>query len=134
MRFVMRSGAISDRFGEKLNEAFVADALRHVGGGRWVFAMLAPSGDHYTLFAQGDLFSRDLRELDFALAANPHYAYCRQLGQLRPVAGFRIAQRGDAAYLDRLRQRGQRLGDIKPCALSLLDGWETWFDGEAIEP
>ena len=26
-------------------------------------------------------------------------------------------------YLDHCRQRGQRLGDVKPLALSPLDGW-----------
>jgi hypothetical protein len=36
------------------------------------------------------------------------------------------------AYVTRLRAAGQRLGDIKPTTLSLLDGWSAHFPGRYV--
>jgi hypothetical protein len=84
-------------------------------------------GCRYTLYVSGDAAAVAdpglVDALDALLSRNPQYAYCRRLGQLhRPRA---VCARGDAyaAYADRLTRAGQRLGDIKPMALSPLDGW-----------
>ena len=66
-------------------------------------------------------------ELDQALSANPHYKYCRDLGQLLPARVARVSCDGAAAYIDACQRRGQRLGDIKASALSSRSGWAEVF-------
>ncbi len=129
IRFLGRTGNVSDRFGEKLAEAFVAgvvNQLRIRHGPDWRFAMLAPDGSRYALFIEGKLCGSLAQELDAGLRRNPHYAYCRDLGQLgRPVIhGVRDA---DAAFIRRMTSSGQHIGDIKPTVLSRLDGWSHFF-------
>lgn len=129
VRFVGRAGNVSDRFGEKLDEPFVTDVLRQLRGEAgpvWRFAMLAPAGDHYDLFVEGDALDDVATRADALLRQNPHYAYCRDLGQLKGVRLHRVTH-GDATYVRRLVGLGQRLGDIKPAALSKLDGWAEHF-------
>jgi hypothetical protein len=65
--------------------------------------------------------------LDVALQENPHYRVARRLGQLAPVRLVRVGPGASEAYLERLHRSGQRLGDIKPVALSRLDGWAGWL-------
>lgn len=135
IRFVMRTGAVSDRFGEKLSEGFVASILNRLQrelSKTWQFAMLAPACDQYVLYVEGDLDSRALERFEELLQLNPHYAHCRQLRQLRHVGGLHIRNGGAKVFLDRIRQTGQRLGDIKPQAISTLDGWGAWFEAEAV--
>jgi hypothetical protein len=36
-----------------------------------------------------------------------------------------------ARYVERLRERGARLGDVKPAAMSPLDGWREVLGGVA---
>ncbi|MFL6193065.1 MAG: GH3 auxin-responsive promoter, partial [Thermoanaerobaculia bacterium] len=67
------------------------------------------------------------------LAANPHYRACVALGQLAPARVRPIQGDGFARYARRCRERGQRLGDVKPLALSPIPGWAPFFlyNGEA---
>ena len=67
--------------------------------------------------------------IDDALSANPHYRYCRQLGQLGPVRVFAIDRGAHAAYLAHRNASGQALGNIKPAALSAESGWSRRFEG-----
>lgn len=134
LKFLGRNGNVSDCCGEKLSETFVAEVLRGIfltGGPR--FALLAPDdsteGCGYTLYLEGAASSDCAERLDAALCRNPHYAYCRQLGQLQAPRLFAISDRGYEAYAARLAARGARLGDIKPAALSQLDGWSDVFAG-----
>lgn len=134
IRFVGRAGAVSDRAGEKLTDSFVRQVLAELfctRGEPPSFAMLAPdfdaAGCRYTLYVNSPAALEAAAPLDELLARNPQYAYCRKLGQLLPA---RIALvRGDAfvAYTDRLMSIGQRLGEIKPASLSLLDGWSAFL-------
>src|SRR5207247_2121234 len=86
LQFLGRTGNISDRFGEKLSEAFVAQVIEEALANRPVpsFAFLAPDEDHsgcrYTLYVEGDIQSEVASRLDTLLRANPHYAWCRELG------------------------------------------------------
>lgn len=138
--FLGKEDGISDRCGEKLDEAFVARALARVFSAcelRPEFALLAPETGalpvRYVLFLSvpGPVSPRLTGLLDHALRENPQYAYATDLGQLGPVGLERVD--GDAAtrYLERLRLRGARLGDIKPASLSPLDGWSRVFAGQA---
>jgi hypothetical protein len=65
--------------------------------------------------------------LEAELALNPNYAHCVRLGQLRSAAVARVDAAAAGRYLERLRQSGRRLGNIKPAALSTLTGWRGWF-------
>lgn len=137
LRFVGRVDHVVDRFGEKLNEAFVGQTIRDVIASAGVctpFSMLAPNGPGYTLFIQSDdaLPSRLAARLDDALRANPHYDYCRRLGQLQPPAVFAI--RGDAygRYVTALHRTGMRAGDAKATPLSGRSDWARVF-GEPSE-
>jgi len=139
LRFLGRSGNVSDRFGEKLSEAFVAQAIREASAdlpAQPRFVLLAPDGDlpgcRYTLYVEGDVPSELPTRLDTSLRRNPDYAWCRELGQLQAIRLFRIKAGGHRAFVARELSRGRRLGEIKPCYLSNLLGWSQWF--KAQEP
>lgn len=136
LRFLGKEDRVSDRCGEKLDEAFVAHALERVLARCVVhadFAMLAPetveTRSQYVLFlsAQEEPPTALGELLEQALRANPQYAWAVSLGQLAPVTVERVDPRATERYLDRMRERGARLGDIKPTALSPLDGWRDTF-------
>jgi GH3 auxin-responsive promoter len=90
IRFVGKEALVSDHFGEKLNEHHVRQTLE------MLFAkyQLAPTfillsceiyaeGSAYTLFIEGAAVPNAFaHELDEKLRENPHYDYCRRLGQL----------------------------------------------------
>lgn len=137
LRFVGKEDRLSDRFGEKLDDGFVARVLseRLSALARVRFAMLAPderaAETGYTLYIETHdaAVSALALELERGLAQNPHYRYCRELGQLGPLRIFVVRQGAHATYIKRCRAGGQRLGDIKPAALSAESGWSKRFDG-----
>ena len=105
------------------------------------FAMLAPSlqgKPHYALFLDAAVDDRAAaiargQALEKALQANPQYQYARQLGQLGALVVHRV-QSPMERYCDRALQRGQRLGDIKPPALSQETDWESFFSVSSMKP
>ena len=130
IRFIGKTAMISDRCGEKLSEGFVSQVLQKLFTKyppQPSFSLLAPSTDvnetGYTLYVNAKCVPEIESHLEQLLCENPHYAYCVRLGQLRPVNIVQV--KGDAyqQYCKRLQSLGQRLGDIKPSALSPLDGW-----------
>jgi hypothetical protein len=133
LRFLGRAGNISDRFGEKLSERFVAQAIQEaVGTSSPKFAMLAPDEGHrgcnYTLYIEGDVHGGLAARLDELLGQNPHYAWCRKSGQLGPLQIFRIKSAGFEFFVAREQSRGKRLGEIKPCSLSKDTDWSQHFE------
>ena len=137
LMFLCRAGNVSDRFGEKLSESFVAGVLREIfEGSRPAFVMLAPDqgeeGWRYTLYLEGTSHGDVAQRLDLALARNPQYAWCRKLGQLLPVRVFQISGGGYEVFVKRLAANGARLGDIKPALLSKLGGWSELFSGSCV--
>ena len=138
LRFVGKQDCVSDLCGEKLNETFVARALDEVCerlGMAPRCALVAPdlSGmpPAYTLYLEIDAQPPAAlsRLLDEHFAMNPHYGYCRTLGQLAPVRLFRVTGPMFSLYINRCRDLGQRLGDVKPLALSRMAGWSDVFPG-----
>jgi hypothetical protein len=132
VRFVGRDDRVSDRFGEKLSDGFVAGAIaRLIGRGvRPAFVMLAPDvspddgREGYVLYVEADALPLDLAAaLERELRRNPHYAWCVDLGQLRPARVEQVGPGAGQAYLDRCQRLGQRLGDIKPASLDARSGW-----------
>jgi hypothetical protein len=137
LKFLGRKGNFSDRFGEKLSEMFVVETLREVfGSDPPRFSLLAPDEDpagcRYTLYVEASAQAHWSSALDRALRRNPHYAYCRDLGQLQPPRVFLIAARGYEAFTARLAVNGAQLGDIKPAALSHLSSWSQEFSGRYL--
>jgi hypothetical protein len=138
LRFLGRAGNISDRFGEKLSEEFVADVLSELFRERSSrFALLAPDEDaagcRYTLYIEGAPPPDCVEALDAALSCNPQYAWCRELGQLLPPRLFLIARSGFESFVERQTASGARVGDIKPAALSRSSGWSKVFVGEYLD-
>lgn len=134
LEFIGKEDGTSDLCGEKLNPAFVGSVLSEFLEERAFasdFVMLAPSrreGLRYVLFLQGEIFRADLAAvLDERLARNPHYAYCRRLGQLAAPRIFEIANDAAECYLRRCVALGQRAGAVKAVALHRFTGWEDCF-------
>jgi hypothetical protein len=126
LRFLGREDKVVDLRGEKLSDAFVAGVLARLCPDA-AFRLLAPEGDdppRFTLFIEG-AYAPSPGELDAALAENPHYGWCRRLGQLGPAEVARIGPGGPEAWVHEAQARGQRLGDIKPAALSPLKDWRA---------
>lgn len=138
IRFVGKADHISDWFGEKLEERFVARVLQDMFAKRALspsFAMLAPDdteGFRYILYLESEQFVEKLNEdLDIALRANFHYDYCRKLGQLQTLEVIYVAD-GAQAYLKACQRRGQKLGNIKPGVLQKTTGWRDLFVTKAV--
>jgi hypothetical protein len=138
LTFLGRKGNVCDRFGEKLSEPFVAQALAEVFGEKTPqFALLAPEDDElgcrYTLYVEGRTEADWTDALDLALRRNPHYAYCRDLGQLLTPRIFIISKGSFESYAAHQAAHGIRLGDIKPALLSRSAGWSKIFSGAYID-
>jgi hypothetical protein len=140
LEFIGKEDGVSDLCGEKLSPTFVGSVLAELSGERAYssdFAMLAPcqqKSQHYVLFLQGTSSRRDLAaRLDEKLTQNPHYAYCRRLGQLAAPRIFQITSDAGECYLRRCMAMGQRGGAVKVVALHRLTGWEDCFRGEWSE-
>lgn len=135
LRFLGKEGHVSDLRGEKLHESFVAGALARVFeriGLAPRFAMLAPDEEGpagYVLYLETECTPpAGLAErLDEELSANPHYRLCQALGQLAAVRIVLLDKGAFSRYLEHCRRRGQRVGDVKPLALSPLRGWREVF-------
>jgi hypothetical protein len=137
IEFVGRADRVSDHFGEKLSDGFVTGVLDEVFARLPAprFAMLTPEattdGMAYTLLVEpdGSLPDRLDAVLERSLRRNPHYAWCVDLGQLRPARLVRVGPGADRRYLDSCVARGQRLGDVKPTSLRSESGWEGVLRG-----
>ena len=137
LRFVGKTDQVSDWFGEKLNERFVAGVLERLFDRHRLrprFAMVAPEPAagtlRYVLYLElpDPQGAEDLSEdLDRALCENFHYAYCRRLGQLAPP---RVAPVTDGAerYLRACQRQGRKLGNVKPAALHKATHWSEWLE------
>ena len=133
IRFIGKTAMISDHCGEKLSEGFVSQVLQKLFTKYPPlpsFTLLAPNTDAnaigYTLYANAHCALEMEIHLERLLCENPHYAYCVRLGQLRPVNISQVKSDAYQQYCQRLESLGQRLGDIKPSALSPLDGWALY--------
>jgi len=124
LKFIGRRDKVSDLFGEKLSELFVKNLDIQCD-----FFMLAPETGHYVLYLKADGAPPDVER---QLLCNYHYKYCRDLGQLGELKVFRLTGNPAQEYLEECVRRGQKLGDIKPAALSLQGGWDQVFQGEYV--
>jgi hypothetical protein len=130
---------VSDLFGEKLSEAFVTEAIQETLDTLDTtprFVLLAPDEDtvgcRYTLYVEGTPPRHLADALDRALRQNPHYAYCRDLGQLLPLRLFVVAERGFEIFANRQTAQGSTLGGVKPSMVSRISGWSSLFAGAYV--
>jgi len=142
LTFLGKDDGVVDQCGEKLSDGFVAGRLQGLFTAQGVqvpFAMVAPSRlgtkPAYVLYVESarELPPRLASDLEALLEENPHYRWCITLGQLAPLRVFRIRGGAHAAYCERLRTLGRKLGDVKPVSLSALPDWEQWFHGVWVE-
>lgn len=142
LRFLGRGGNVSDMCGEKLSETFVTRAIEFAcasSGFTPRFAMLAPEAGangnwSYTLFVEGEAPLELHALLETGLRQNPHYALCRDLGQLGPLRCFQITRGAYQTFCHARSSKTHRLGDIKPQALSLRTNWRSQFREASREP
>jgi hypothetical protein len=135
LQFLGRSGNISDLCGEKLSEPFVATAIQRVAAalGQPTFAMLAPEiRDHasarYILFLRGKSSVELWRTLlETELRRNPHYDYCRRLGQLGELEVRNVGPDACEIVLRHEVATGKRPGEIKTSYLSKRPNWAEVF-------
>jgi hypothetical protein len=114
IRFVGRQ-MVSDWFGEKLSEAFVATVLRDELPAA-SFAMLAcdPKIPAYVLFVDGEMPSQ--ARIETRLRENFHYDYARFRGQLQELRVAHVPHAGEI-YQQFCVRNGMKAGDVKPLAL-----------------
>jgi len=126
LEFVGRDDGVCDLRGEKLHPGFVRGVIDELAPAA-SFAMLAPADDRsgYVLFT--DAVRADAARLDCLLRANPHYDYCRQLGQLRAAAVVRVNGDAHARYLRHCERLNRRAGTAKLAALDRGRDWERAF-------
>ncbi len=139
LRFVGRIDRVSDFFGEKLSDGFVAgvlDVLTDEGDLSPTFSLLAPERTagriRYVWFLTLGSERRGGRvpdtgitgpRLDRALSENFHYATCRRLGQLAPAEVCPVSEGASLRFLEVKGREGQRLGDVKIPALETGLEW-----------
>jgi len=143
LRFTGRDNQVSDLFGEKLNAVHVRrcidEALAHTGITP-TFYLLAPDQKPdgttgYTLFLEAPNLPQAAppslaAHLETQLRNNFHYNTCRKLGQLAPATIFTIDTTQETAteiYTKEMKQRGIKLGNIKPKALDTKPVWRKAF-------
>ena len=123
LRFTGRSNVTSDLVGEKLTDDFVRHCLTGIPG----FRMLLPNSSGspgYSLVLDKNTDNNPeiiLNAVEQRLCHNPHYAYARKLGQLKPLNAIRI-QNPLQLYLASAMHLNTRLGDIKVPSLCTKPG------------
>jgi hypothetical protein len=143
VEFIGKGENISDLCGEKLNETFVTNVIEKalaVHDIKPSFVMMAPernSPPGYVLFIESVPMINSLIAISYfierALVENPHYAYCRRLGQLRPLNVYLVKSGAAETYLKRSVAMGQKIGTVKPKILHRECGWSEWFNGAFLE-
>ena len=148
IKFIEKSGNISDRVGEKLNESFAGEVITDTFNKSKIepsFFMLAPElGDdeiyYYVLFLQVTteiipVMQHVKNTIEQRLRENIHYDYARQLNQLNPLKIFIINDECNATeiYIEQCRKWGQKLGNIKSVCLDKRSGWNNVFKGDFLK-
>jgi hypothetical protein len=141
LRFIGRTGNVSDLVGEKLHEAHVQKVVDEAFAAYGLtprFALMAPVDNGrrgYCLYLQGldRALSRQSIDaladtIESGLASNPYYGQAVRLGQLSKLQVELLAPDGATGWSIYEREclaRGQKLGDIKP---ALLHDWPGWHE------
>jgi GH3 auxin-responsive promoter len=144
IEFIGKEDLVSDLCGEKLHETYVRGILGELFRQlpfQPLFALLAPELGQppaYVLFVEAPELPQGMLEklalrLEARLLENPHYAYCRKLGQLGPLQGAQVKSGAGRLYLERCVTLGLKHGNIKPAVLHDKAGWSDWFRVAEVE-
>jgi hypothetical protein len=142
LRFLGKEDLVSDRYGEKLNERHVREALqgalaRHAPDAHFAMLAFEEESGSYTLFVEAE-GARETSLLSLAdhiegkLRENYHYRYCRDLDQLGYLRVFRVRNGAAETHQAVCRSGGQRAGDVKPAALHVMSDWSRRFEGRFL--
>lgn len=127
LRFLGRTGLVSDHFGEKLSAEAVESWLPAARGPCFV----AFEDGGYVLYAEGDQRTTVV-EGEHHLCKYHHYRLCRQLGQLRPLRAYRLLDPSWDFFYRRLQSLGRRGGEVKPLALRCEENWSEHLPGRFV--
>jgi len=143
LKFLGRGNQTSDFYGEKLHHLHISETFNIVFRNIDIsscYVLLAPDGepavDHYTLYFASDniIESNTLKNIcnsfELELRKNTHYDYCRKIGQLKKLEICHLEEGVDAAnriYMEVMKNRGIRDGDIKPALLDNRPVWKKEF-------
>lgn len=123
--FTGRTGLTLDFFGEKLSERFIARIIRsHILNNEDVrYASFVPcfkKDFHYRIYCNG--MNKDTnrfeKTIDRALCCNYHYRHARAIGQIAPLRIIADNKDYNNLYIEYMRKKNKRLGDIKPVIIS----------------
>lgn len=142
IRFLGRSGIVSDSVGEKLHAEHVEEIIgnitrRYLHNPR--FAMLVPSTDgnvrRYNLLVEpgngADPYLQAVAALlESELCSNYHYAHARKLGQLQQAVVTLLRPDAHARYRAVMIGNGALAGTVKFPALCTVAGIEKHLTGE----
>lgn len=131
LEFVGRAESVCDLAGEKISENILQDLFKDVTSTLVFVPDVSQDLPRYELYVEENLKS-DV-EWERLLNTNYHYQLACQLGQLRPLKVFRIAEL-NKRYLDFYQSRGMLLGDIKEkmliTNLDEAESFRIWFAKE----
>jgi len=143
LQFIGKEAHVSDLCGEKLNARHLREILQTLVGslnGVFVAAETASSPPHYVCLISTDVeapgASRLRNELEAQLQKNPHYRWCREVGQLNELRVVQIPY--DTVEMNRRRlarweSMGTRRGTAKTGVLDRLTGWTGYLTGDTVD-
>ena len=123
LRFVGRGNLSADMVGEKLTDEFVATCLEGIPGFRMLLPVRADQPAYLLVLDEsGHPDAESVRNIvENRLYNNPHYAYARNVGQLKQLMVVKLKNPLDT-YLQSAVHAGVRLGDIKVPSLCIKSG------------
>ena len=143
LRFLGRSGVVSDLCGEKLDGLLVEQSIdsillrNHLSS---EVAFIAPIAAEnlpcYGFYLDSNETLDDTRvakDLDLALRESYYYDQCRRAGQLGPLTVKRLSAEQCARYLTH-RRGNQRESTVKSRALELSSDWDNFFGSRSRFP
>jgi hypothetical protein len=107
LEFVGRKGIVSDLCGEKLSESDLSIMFNKLEGD----VVLFPHQDRYIAFFD---IRNDPSPIEEIMFQNPHYAFARKAGELKPLELYQLKDLRQILYSFFQEKRGMRTGDIKP--------------------
>lgn len=136
LRFIGKLDSTSDLRGEKITPAQIDSAISMAQtalGIKLLFAMAGTSQGNppcYTLYVDAEINSQQTSNLaafvEARLCESHHYRYCRDLGQLSALQ-VTVVQNAAQRWQNALKQRGFRVGSLKPLSLDTRLNWDEVF-------
>jgi hypothetical protein len=141
LKFIERTGNVSDQFLEKISETLVSGIVQELIEGIPSlphFLLIAPdrttAGVRYTLYVEGVARARNHKAPRFATQKEPHYALCRDLGQLQEPGSSLSAPAVTKLSHENYRKVNARPRGLPPAvARTTISGFEPHSKSRARE-